>query len=29
MPFLANGTGPALLIDADAEVTDLRVETLR
>ena len=29
MPFLANGAGPALLIDVDAEVTDLRVETLR
>jgi NADH-quinone oxidoreductase subunit G len=29
MPFLANGAGPALLIDVDADVTDLRVETLR
>jgi NADH-quinone oxidoreductase subunit G len=29
MPFTADGTGPALLIDIDAPVTDLRIETLR
>jgi NADH-quinone oxidoreductase subunit G len=29
LPFLADGTGPAELIDIDAPVTDLRVETLR
>jgi NADH-quinone oxidoreductase subunit G len=29
MPFLADGTGPARLIDVDALVTDVRVETLR
>jgi NADH-quinone oxidoreductase subunit G len=29
MPFLADGTGPAQLIDVDAPVTDLRVETRR
>jgi NADH-quinone oxidoreductase subunit G len=29
MPFPADGTGPALLIDINAPVTDLRVETLR
>jgi NADH-quinone oxidoreductase subunit G len=29
MTFPADGTGPALLIDVDAPVTDLRVETLR
>ena len=29
MPFAADGTGPALLIDANEPVTDLRVETLR
>jgi anaerobic selenocysteine-containing dehydrogenase len=29
MPFPADGSGAALLIDVDAPVTDLRVETLR
>jgi hypothetical protein len=29
MPFAADGTGPALFIDVNEPVTDLRVETLK
>ncbi len=29
MPFTADGEGPAVLIDADAPVTDVRVETIK